>query len=189
MHKYSQSKAERNTRKSRVLQQTRFPRKQNSNTTLERSGTGSGVSAEMEVVCSESENEEGSSAPRSSGRGPALGTVGARGAGTLRDVARPRSAPAFLGFCACPALPGGCGFEPQPARARAARVCCGACGRGRLACARRTCMCAWACAHVRARPRVQNPASVCTDNTEGQWPQGWRSGLGGHVGRFGSARE
>lgn len=43
----------------------------------------------MEVVCSESEDEEGSSAPRSSGRGPALGTVGARGAGTLRDVARP----------------------------------------------------------------------------------------------------
>lgn len=35
----------------------------------------------MEVVGSESEDEEGRAAPRTSGRGPALGTVGAAGAG------------------------------------------------------------------------------------------------------------
>lgn len=49
-----------------------------------RLGNGSDLSAEMKVVCSESEDEERRSASRASGRGSALGTVGARGTGAGR---------------------------------------------------------------------------------------------------------
>ena len=64
-----------------------------------RLGNGSDLSAEMKVVCSESEDEERRSASRASGRGSALGTVGARALGQV-DVARPgphaRAPPRFL---------------------------------------------------------------------------------------------
>lgn len=86
----------------------------------------------MEVVGSESEDEEGRFAPRTSGRGPARGTVGAGGPGARGAdprMLRARStrvlrmlALAPLGFCACSDPRGGVGgvmpsmglgFEPQ----------------------------------------------------------------------------
>lgn len=81
-----------------------FPRKQNSSTARGRAGAGSALSAEMEVVRSESEDEAGRSAARTSGRGPALGTVGARGPGRAgrrphRLRARPLSASAHARRC------------------------------------------------------------------------------------------
>lgn len=67
----------------------------------------------MEVVGSESEDEEGRPAPRTSGGGPALGTVGAAGPGGAEErprMLRPRPA---HGFRACSAPSSGRGFKSQ----------------------------------------------------------------------------